>query len=192
MENFLNQLPAVLGVIVGAAGAFLVATLTNRAQWRRDQAVRWDARRLDTYVTYAASVKEIHTVALRISASYRPSRLQSIDREQGQELLAEANSRRTTAWEAMLLLGDENTVAAARVWREAVRAEEYLCISDSFDIAKWQAAVAAVDQARDHFYLAARESLGVHGGSVAQSPFLHAAARPVPTELATLREPRTD
>ena len=41
--------------------------------------------------------------------------------------------------------------------------------------------VEAVDQARDHFYLAARENLGVHGGSVAQFPFLRARERPAPS-----------
>jgi hypothetical protein len=81
----------------------------------------------------------------------------------------------------MLLLGDEITVSAARAWQDAVGAEERLCSSDSIDEMEWQSAVEAVDEARDRFYFAARESLGVHGGSVAQSPFLRDRARPVPS-----------
>ena len=128
MGNFLNQLPAILGVIVGALGTLLVTSLTDRARWGRDQAVRWDTRRLDAYVAYAATVKEIHTLALRVSAPYRRySMSRPIDREQGLELLAEASVRRTKAWEAMLLLGDEITVTAARAWQDAVGAEEHLC-----------------------------------------------------------------
>jgi len=81
----------------------------------------------------------------------------------------------------MLLLGDEPTVTAARAWQDAVGAEEHLCSGDSIDEMEWQSAVEAIDQARDRFYFAARESLGVHGGSVAQSPFLRARALPVPS-----------
>lgn len=180
MENFLNQLPAILGVTVGALGTLLVTSLTDRARWRRDQAVRWDTRRLDAYVAYATLIKEIHLVALRVSAPYRRySKSPPIDRAQGLELFAEANARRTKAWEGMLLLGDEKTVGAARAWQDAVAAEEQLCSSDSVGEMEWQSAVEAVDQSRDRFYLAARESLGVHGGSVAQSPFLRARPRPV-------------
>lgn len=175
MENFLNQLPAILGVIVGVLGTLLATNLNDKARWRRDQEVRWDVRRLDAYVSLAATVKEIHALALRISAPHRPhSKSWPIDRKQGLELLAEANARRTQAWEAMLLLGDEITVTAARAWQDAVAVEQYLCGGDSIDAAKWQSAVEAVDRARDHFYSAARESIGVHGGSVAQSPFLRA------------------
>jgi hypothetical protein len=100
----------------------LVTSFTDRAQWRRDQAVRWDTRRLDAYVAYAATVKEIHALALRVSAPYRRySKSRPIDREQGAELLDEANARRTKAWEVMLLLGDETTVTAARAWDIASR-----------------------------------------------------------------------
>jgi hypothetical protein len=132
MENFLNQLPAILGVLVGALGTLLVTSLTDKARWRRDQAVRWDTRRLDAYVAYAAAVKESHTLALRISAPYRCySKSHAIDPEQGLVLLAEANVTRTKAWEAVLLLGNEATVTAARVWKDAVDAEERLCGDES-------------------------------------------------------------
>jgi hypothetical protein len=120
MDNFLNQLPAILGVTVGALGTLLVTSLTDRARWRRDRAIRWDTRRLDAYVAHAATVKEIHALALRVSASYRRhSRSRPIDREQALEFLAEANARRTRAWETVLLLGDEASVTTARAWQDA-------------------------------------------------------------------------
>jgi len=174
MGNFLNQLPAIIGVIVGVLGTLLVTSFTDRARWQREQAVRWDTRRLEAYIAYAAAIKEIHTLAFRVSASRRRSHWQPIDREEGLKLLAEANVRRTKAWEAVLLLGDEGTVTAARTWQDAVYAEELLCSSDAIDEMEWKLAVNTVDQARDRFYVAARESLGVRGGSVAQSSFLQA------------------
>jgi hypothetical protein len=178
MGNFLNQLPVIFGVIVGALGTLLVTSLTDRARWRRDQTIRWDTRRLDAYVAYAATVKEIHTLTFRISAPRRrSSNSRPIDREQGLELLAEANVQRTKAWEAVLLLGDESTVMAARAWQNAVYVEQDLCSNDSIDEMEWESAVDTVNQARDRFYVAARESLGVHGGSVAQSNFLQVRAQ---------------
>jgi hypothetical protein len=138
-------------------------------------------------------IKEIHAVALRVSAPYRGySKSPPIDRAQGLELFAEANARRTKAWEGMLLLGDEKTVGAARSWQDAVAAEEQLCSSNSVDEMEWQSAVEVVDQARDRFYLAARENLGVNGGSVAQSPFLRARPRPVPSGFDRPAESSTD
>jgi hypothetical protein len=137
-------------------------------------------KRLDAYVTYAAAVKEIHSIALRIAAPYRPhSQAWPIERGQGLELLAEANAQRTKAWEALLLLGDENTVASARAWQDAVWVEQRLCSGNSTDVMEWQSAVEAADKARDRFYLAARDSLAVHSGFVTQSPFIRARTPPV-------------
>jgi hypothetical protein len=190
MGNFLNQLPAIFGVIVGALGTLLVTSLIDRARWRRDQSIRWDTRRLDAYVAYAATVKEIHALAFRVSAlRRRSSKSRPIDREQGLELLAEADGRRTKAWEAVLLLGDESTVTAARAWQDAVYAEEHLCSNDSIDEMEWKSAVETVDQARDRFYVAARESLGVRGGSVAQSRFLRPQAQAFPSGFGDSAEP---
>jgi hypothetical protein len=188
--NFLNQLPAILGVLIGALGTLLVTSLTDKARWRRDQAVRWDTRRLDAYVAFAATVKESHALAFRITAPYRRySKSHPIDREQGLALLAEAKVRRTKAWEAVLLLGNEETVTAARAWKDAVDAEERLCGGEFIDEMEWQSAVETVDQARDEFYLSARENLGVHGGSVAQYTFLRYRVRTVPSEFTNAAEP---
>jgi hypothetical protein len=43
-----------------------------------------------------------------------------IDRVTGLEMLAQADADRTKLWEAVLLLGDAATVAAAREWKMAV------------------------------------------------------------------------
>ncbi|QQM46385.1 hypothetical protein [Streptomyces liliifuscus] len=72
----------------------------------------------------------------------------------------------------MLLLGDADTVAAAREWRWAVLQLERAArgiASDDFD---WVAAVRRADEGRDRFYTAARASLTVGGGDVAQARWL--------------------
>ncbi|WP_207923847.1 hypothetical protein [Actinomadura bangladeshensis] len=43
-----------------------------------------------------------------------------LDPEEGMGLLAQAESRRQAEWEAVLLVGEAETVAAARAWHEAV------------------------------------------------------------------------
>jgi hypothetical protein len=63
-------------------------------------------------------------------------------------------------------------VTAARTWREAVRQLELLAQRPYCDLSGWDQDVRTADQARDAFYVAARRSLDVPGGSVAQSSCL--------------------
>lgn len=176
MGTLLAQLPALLGVLVGTLGTILATSLADRARWRRNQSIRWDERRLDAYVEYAHAVKESHAVALRMTADQRPeSRSHPIDRESGLARLAETDARRSIAWENMLLLGDEATVAAARVWRDAVWQTERLARGIADPEPDLTVALARVNEARDGFYRAARRSLAVQGGSVAQSALLEQA-----------------
>lgn len=175
VQSFLDQLSTLVGVMLGAVGAMMATSLADRLRWRREHAVRWDQRRLEAYLTFAATLKEIHALAFRLVAVHRPgSKAPSIDRTTGLELMARATTRRTTDWESMLLLGDEATVAAARRWRDAVSAVELLARDATWNGAAWQPAVDQADKARDEFYLYARRSLGVKGGSVEQFSFLQA------------------
>ncbi|MBQ1034805.1 hypothetical protein [Micromonospora sp. C81] len=138
MSTLLTQLPALLGVLVGTLGTILATSLADRARWRRSQSVRWDERRLDAYVDYAHALKESHAVALRMTADLRPgSHSHPIDREDGLARLATSDARRTIVWENLLLLGDEPTVVAAAVWRDAVWQVERLArgIVASCDVA---------------------------------------------------------
>nr|WP_218906184.1 hypothetical protein [Micromonospora jinlongensis] len=173
VSTLLTQLPALLGVLVGTLGTILATSLADRARWRRSQSVRWDERRLDAYVDYAHALKESHSVALRMTADLRPgSHSHPIDREDGLARLASSDARRTIVWENLLLLGDESTVAAAAVWRDAVWQVERLArgiIEPPQDVSRL---LTSVNEARDGYYRAARRSLGVRGGSVEQSPAL--------------------
>lgn len=121
MGTVTDQLPAIVGVIVGTVGTIAATGFSDLTRWRRQLHTRWDEKRLTAYVEYANAIKEVHAYALRLSAAHLVgSRLHRIDREEGLAKLAEADLRRTKAWESVLLLGDAETVNAARVWREAV------------------------------------------------------------------------
>ncbi|MEU9510485.1 hypothetical protein AB0D32_29875 [Micromonospora sp. NPDC048170] len=174
MESVVAQLPALIGVLIGAIGTIVATSVADRTRWKRNQSIRWDDRRLDAYVEFGRVVKEIHAIAVRILASERPnSRGHRIDREEGLARLAEADVRRTLAWESVLLLGDASTVSAARDWRDAVwgieRAARGLTQGEDRDDLLHRA-----NEARDLFYRAARGGLGVRGGSVAQATTLEA------------------
>lgn len=175
MSSIAGQLLTLAGVVVGILGTVLATTVTDKARWKREQAVRWDTRRLDMYAEYARTIKEIHALTLRLIAP-RTSGIMAdpIDRDAGLEMLTEAESQRTKAWESVLLLGDTMTVAAARDWRNAVWQPELLSRAPTDDdiSVRVLSAVRAANGARDRFYVAARESLNVSGGSVEQASWL--------------------
>jgi hypothetical protein len=79
--------------------------LTDRLRWRREQAERWDQRRLEAYMTFAATLKDITTLGFRLTAELRPaSHSIPIDRTLGSRELAAVNTRKTKDWEALLCL----------------------------------------------------------------------------------------
>jgi hypothetical protein len=129
--------------------------------------------RLKAYMAFAATLKEAIHVSFRMTTGNRPgSRSQPLDREDGLERLSAARLRRTTDWEALLLLADEAVVAAGRQWREAVVRVERMARATDWDGTGWDDAVEAANVARDAFYTAARASLGVRGGPVSQADIL--------------------
>ncbi|MGC5333248.1 hypothetical protein [Micromonospora sp. DT62] len=184
MASIVAQLPALIGVLIGTVGTIVATSVADRARWKRNQGVRWDDRRLDAYVEFARVIKEIHAVAVRMLADERPhSRGHRIDREEGLAQLADADVRRTLAWESLLLLGNAATVSAARDWRDAVWGIEMVARGlrqgdDHADL------LQRANEARDLFYRAARGGLGVRGGSVAQ-------ARALEPRLDEIRASRT-
>jgi hypothetical protein len=62
----LNQLPALLAVVVGATGSYMTASRIERSRWRRGMATRWDEQRLAAYVEYMHAVKEARRLASRL------------------------------------------------------------------------------------------------------------------------------
>ncbi|MCY1141434.1 hypothetical protein OWR29_25845 [Actinoplanes sp. Pm04-4] len=151
--------------------------LTDRLRWRRELAARWDQRRLDAYTTFAATLKDITTLGFRLTAELRPgSHSIPIERTVGLQDLAAANARKAKDWEALLLLADEPCVTAAREWRDAVREFERFSRAETIDAPAWQERLDRMNEARDGFYVAARRSLGVQGGSVEQFKYLPRSA----------------
>jgi hypothetical protein len=175
--QLVNQVPVLLGVIVGALASYLTTAATERARWKRALDSRWDDRRVEAYASYAQSVRRLINIAGRIAAGRGlggdGEPLSPI--QENLDLLAAAEAERGWQWETVLLLGHPQTVAAARNWHEhAWRLEWYARARLTGNNADWQAARTATDVARHKFYEAARSDLRVGGGSLFRSEDSHA------------------
>jgi hypothetical protein len=164
-----QALPALIGVGVGAVATGGTTYLVERSRWRRQQATRWDDARMRAYVEYGDVVKRVSYLASRIAAGrgFQHSVDQLEPGPEAMEALEEADGARARAWESVLLLGDPQTIAAARAWHVAVWrlvgfARGQLTAAD-----QWEPSIRETDLARDRFYYCARQDLGVKGEAVA-------------------------
>lgn len=66
--SFREQLPALIGAVIGAAATYAVTSAAERSRWRREQSVRWDDRRALAYSEYGFAIKKVIAIAVRISA----------------------------------------------------------------------------------------------------------------------------
>lgn len=161
MRLFLLQLPALIGVLIGVLATYITTTVQERSRWRRQQAARWDERRIAAYTDYAHAVKRVISVAVRLAAKrgvYEDDFWFGGEITEADLLMAE--EERTTRWEAVLMLGDDAVVAAAREWHDVAFRLMRLALGQTSDLT-WNEAVRATGQARGRFYTAARRDLGV-------------------------------
>ncbi|WP_346535582.1 hypothetical protein [Micromonospora sp. DPT] len=164
MRLLLLQLPALVGVLVGAVATYMTTAAQERSRWRRQQSIRWDERRLAAYSDYAHAVKKVISIAVRLAATrgvYKDDFW--FGGETSEAGLIDAEEERTTKWEAVLMLGDEAVVAAAREWHQVTFRLMRLAVGQSSDLT-WHQAVQAAGQARGRFYAAVRRDLGVNLG----------------------------
>ncbi|MBT2488735.1 hypothetical protein J7E96_09395 [Streptomyces sp. ISL-96] len=157
-------MPALIGVVVGSAGSYTAAALIERNRWRRGRAERWDEKRFEIYTGYANTLKTQIRIAQRLGAARGfQTVLDPIDVDEGMRLLADAESKRSAEWEAVLLIGDADTVKAARAWHESVWIYELYARGQRTDFEGWAQAESQVSAARDEFYACARRDLSVPG-----------------------------
>ncbi|MFG2648066.1 hypothetical protein [Streptomyces sp. NPDC048436] len=162
--SLMDQLPAMIGVVVGSVGSYAAQSLTERRKWKRQRLERWDEKRFETYIRYGNALKAQLRIAQRIGASLGYSGVvDSLQPDQGFAQLAEAESRRAAEWEAMLLVGDSPTIAAARKWHESVWTIELLVREGCNTPSEWSRAHQIASAARDAFYQHARGDLGIGG-----------------------------
>ncbi|ROQ24528.1 hypothetical protein EDD98_7137 [Streptomyces sp. PanSC19] len=154
----------MIGVLVGAVASYVGGALMERSRWRRQLSTRWDERRLECYLRLADVVKRFTSLAGRLAAGKGLFDLpQPLAREAGLELLAEAELERGYAFEAVLLMGDAESISAARsLQRHAWVLEQFVRDMHPGTSDDWMRAFREFQEKRDEFCIAARNSLGVH------------------------------
>lgn len=166
-----DQIPTLLGVVVGAATSYLVTVITERSRWRRQQAVRWDERRLSAYTEYARAVKEVCMISLRLAAG-RGLTDYPTPLEPTSEVLSEAaaaEDRRGYLLENLRLLTDTDTITAARVLNHALWQLSWMAHGKvAATRESWAQAWREYRDARDEYHRCARKSLGITGSAVAR------------------------
>ncbi|MER5380498.1 hypothetical protein ABT040_09485 [Streptomyces sp. NPDC002688] len=158
-----GQVFTLLGVLIGAAASYLVTAATERSRWRRQFETRWDERQFDSYLQFAETVDKFVSLVIRIVAGRGLFDLpQPLGQEEGLELLAQAEMERGRAFEPLLLVGDADTIAAARsLQRGTWRLERFARGLRTGSPDEWVEEFLQYQVSRDAYYVAARKSLGI-------------------------------
>jgi hypothetical protein len=168
MHLLLQQLPALLGVLLGAISTYAVTVAAERRRWRREQSVRWDDRRVSAYIEYAHAIKKVISAAVSLAAQRGINPDESLASGVEPADLAAAENERTIKWEAVLQLGTEEAVIAGRQWHESVFRLQWIAYGRPTDMT-WDEAVEATGRARRRFYEVTRRDIGMAASKAPES-----------------------
>lgn len=171
----------LLGVVVGVVGTLITTRIADDARWRREQAVRWDARRLDLCADYLAVIDAHVHVLDRLSAPQNPgTRSVPLDVATARDRLSASEREHATTWYRLCLVANGPTVEAGyRLWR-AAREMEYIALDlAEMDVDAWHRIRAAKNKARDEFVSAARRAAGLAPMPISTSRRDRPADRPL-------------
>jgi hypothetical protein len=171
MNAFIQQLPALIGVVIGALGSYVAIVRGDRARFQREREARWEERRLDVYAEYARTLKRSVTLTYRVAAHLgndpHPHPLSPAD---ARPLLAEAAVDRDPSGEALILLGSPEVVEKARAWVGAVMEMERFMRAQTRDPDAWRELLERQRAGREGYYAAVREDLALPPGHSARWP----------------------
>lgn len=167
MPSWSVQLFTIIAVVAGAFASFISTRFIDRSRWQREEALRWDQKRLDCYSDFASSLKHFITTAQHISAGLGlPDTAQGITQEAGLPALASAEQDLSIKWEQVLMLGSPAVIASGREWRYTAFHLEWFARGLRNDPAEYEAAQAELRIVRKKFYDAVREELGIVTGDI--------------------------
>ncbi|MEU2377373.1 hypothetical protein [Streptomyces misionensis] len=168
MSAFIQQLPALIGVVIGALGSYWASARGDRARFRREQVARWDERRLAAYSDYARALKKSVTLAYRIAAHLgNDPHPHPLSPEEAAAAVSAATDARDPAGEALLMLGARDVVEKARQWVVVVMEMEAFLRAGTRDPDAWAGMLARQRAAREGYYAAVRHDLALPPGHAA-------------------------
>jgi hypothetical protein len=126
VNAMISQILTLVGVLVGALTSYLSVTMTERSKHRREMATRWDQRKLDAYIEFAACVKEVADVSRR-------SRLVDEGSDAHKQFISameEGERKRSALFEGLVLLAAPQVIEAAHavnitLWQMLERARRH-------------------------------------------------------------------
>ena len=174
LNELIRQLPALIGVVLGALTSYLATSASERRRWRREQYVRWDDRRVTVYAEYADSLKRKAYGFLRVAAANGLNvNAQPFHGKAGKDqYLREVEVERSSRWEKVLLLGDKAVIYAAQEYTESIFSPGAIAESDAVDEGRWLHAVQEMGRARGSFYNEIRHDLEIKSGNLEEDPML--------------------
>ena len=167
MESWVVQLLTLFGVVVGASASFISTRLLERSRWRREEALRWDSKRLECYLDFAIAISHYLTVGYRMTIEYRQAtHVQALDAAIGLPELARLEGEVSEKLEQVRMLGSPEVVVACQEWRrEAIRLDQ-LARGTRDNTDEYEQATQARRAARKRFYSAVRADLGIVSGEL--------------------------
>ncbi|WP_328752511.1 hypothetical protein OHT57_43660 [Streptomyces sp. NBC_00285] len=169
MSAFLQQLPALIGVVIGALGSYLAVVRGEQVRFQREQAARWEDRKFAVYAEYARALKRSVTLTYRVAAHFgNDPHPHPLTPQEAESQLAEATIARDPAGESLILLGSPTAVEQARTWVVTVMEMEAFLRAETRDPAAWQALMDRQRAGREGYYRAVREDLALPPGHSAR------------------------
>jgi hypothetical protein len=167
MNSWAVQLLTLLAVALGALASFVSTRALDRSRWRREEALRWDTKRLEVYGDFASAIQRHINIAWRVCAGIGlPTTSQPLAAEVGLPALATAESELSVQFERILLLGSPDVTLAATNWRHEAWHLDWFARQLRSDTAEFVKATQDRREARRRFYSAARADLGVASGDI--------------------------
>ena len=167
MNSWTVQLLTLLGVAIGALASFVTTRLVDRSRWQREEALRWDTKRLESYGEFASALQRFINIGYRITAGLGlPASGQPLDTATGLPALATAEGEVSVKWEQILMLGAPAVIMAAQEWRKEALHLEKFARGLLKEVAEYREAAKDRRAAQVRFYSAVRADLGITSGEI--------------------------
>lgn len=167
MASWAIQILTILGVAVGAFASFISTRALERSRWRRDEALRWDTKRLESYADFGRAVMRHITTGYRTTARLKlTTHAQPLDATTGLPELARAEAEVTEKMEKVIMLGSPEVIIAGQAWRNEAWHLELFARRFLRDRGEYEKATQDRRAAHKRFYAAVRADLGVVSGEI--------------------------